>query len=206
MFALAQLLKYYIKAASWYIGTTVMWCEGRLKFETTYVSGQLLCKRFGKGVLHRALPQCLSESSCKNAGVNYTHLLSLGTGNRRCCCNKTPQQLDKILPFFLNPHIWEIAKLAYKKTLSGVCCMKPATKCMLIASISQAYCMTEFSRKQLCWFPGYSAGKNQISVSCWWRFVTATSAIGVSSHKFWRSVNLAQVSYRFCTFIKGTLE
>ena len=40
------------------------------------------------------------------------------------------------------------------------------------------YCMTEITCKQLCWFPGYGAGKKiKILFSCWWRFELATSPI-----------------------------
>ena len=59
------------------------------------------------------------------------------------------------------------------------------TYCMLaryavrtgFGQVSTVYCITMFSWKQLCWFPWWSAGKiTQISFSCWWRFITATSA------------------------------
>ena len=109
--------------------------------------------------------------------------------NSRCCLFKMPPTTGRNINFFY-PHIWEMSKVIYKKTLSGVFCMKPCTciynKCMLITQDcvkfrgcqAQAYCTTEISCKQLCWFPGCSAGKkSKILFSCWWRLELVTSLI-----------------------------
>ena len=48
-----------------------------------------------------------------------------------------------------------------------------------LRQVSQAYCMTEISCKQLCWFPGCSGGKKiKILFSRWWCLELATSPIG----------------------------
>ena len=44
----------------------------------------------------------------------------------------------------------------------------------MCVGVSYSIRLTEFSCKQLCWF----VGKKKILSSRWWRFITATSAIG----------------------------
>ena len=89
-------------------------------------------------------------------------------------------------PRVSNTRIYNKRKM-YKTSASSnkresVCCVN-----WIASSVEGINCVTAFSWKQLCWFPGWSAGKKkkkiQILSSHWFRCVTATSAIEMSKFR-----------------------
>ena len=102
--------------------------------------------------------------------------------------NATPNWTKSTF-FYL--HIQEIIKVVCKKILSGLCCMKPSHTFITSACWSHriapsfvgagpgcAWQRFLAACKQLCWFPGRSAGKKiKILFSSWWCLELATSPI-----------------------------
>ena len=88
---------------------------------------------------------------------------------RKCRCNEMPYTTGRNLDCFTCIS-GKLSKVVYKKTLSGICCMKPVrtfitSACWLhriVSSFTGVFiAWQKFSCKQLCWFPTCSASKKK---------------------------------------------
>ena len=113
--------------------------------------------------------------------------------NSRCCCNETPTMTGWTLDFFYLHYtenqqsclranaVWN-AYIYNKRMLCETrACLARLWQVLYavrtwLRQVLRVYCMTQFSWKQLCWVPRWSAGKNKS------RFPPVVGGISLQQH------------------------